>query len=213
LTTLRGAAAVALVATEASQAAVMGPATYNLLQQNYVGTYMPQLLPTLGVLALLVFAVACLLVALGSDTPRPPRLVRLAGSTTLGCYVVHMYFTLPLSLGSWQTLYASLPERLGYLPGLLVQLAWLLGAPLLFQLSVGAVCHKLLMLEMKLLLAAGGAVARMVARVAACVVARVAGCAAGMRCGGKSSSANAAGVEMRSQRDELDARSVQNFTI
>ena len=145
----RGAALVGLVAVELTQSALLGPGVYNYLQENFAGTYTPQLLPTLGVLVLLVLAVLLLVAAIGPN-PQPPRLVRLAGSTTLGCYVVHMYFTFPLSFAS--PLVASLPARLGTVPGLLVQLAWMLGMPMLFQLTIGVLGHWLLMWELKLIL-------------------------------------------------------------
>ena len=74
--------------------------------------------------------------------------VRLA----LGEAVIHLYFTLPLSYSP--SLIASLPEYLGDTAGLLVQLAWLLCLPVAFQLTVGIAFHKLLLLEVKLLLAA-----------------------------------------------------------
>ena len=81
----RATAVVGLVAIELYQAALLGPRTYYLMQENYAGTYTPALMPTIGVLVLLVLAVILLVVAVGPD-PHPPRLVRLAGSTTLGCY-------------------------------------------------------------------------------------------------------------------------------
>jgi len=144
----RLAALVGLLATELVQAALIGPDVYNLLQQNYIGTFTPALLPTLGVLLLLVLAVLLLLAAVGAD-PRPWRVVRLAGSTTLGCYVVHLYFTLPLSLTSG--LLAALPTQLGAAAGLVVQLFLLAVVPMVFQLTIGAAFHRLLMLEMRLI--------------------------------------------------------------
>jgi len=149
---IRAAALVGLVLIELYNSAVLGPRTYNVLQENFMGTYSVDLLPTLEVLLLLVVAVVCLFAAVGVE-PRPHRLTRLAGSTTLGCYVIHMYFTLALSFSSPHM--ASLPARIGDTSGLLVQLLWLFGAPLIFQLTIGVMFHKLLMLEMRLVLDGG----------------------------------------------------------
>ena len=128
-------------------------------------------MPTLGVLALLVLAVLLLVLAVGTN-PRPPRLVRLAGSTTLGCYVVHMYFTLPLSFAS--PLAASLPARLGDGVGVLLQVAWVLGVPMAFQLTVGVLGHELLMLEMRVLMRALAIAWRVLRRLSARLASRLA---------------------------------------
>ena len=143
-------AAVAIVlAVELVQSALLGPRVYAFLQENYMGTYLPQLLPTLEVLVLLTVAVLGLVVAVGPD-PRPPRIIRIMGSTTLGCYVAHMYLTFPLSEISPEI--ALLPERIGLGVGLVLQLVWLIGVPLLVQLTIGIAFHWLLMIEVKALI-------------------------------------------------------------
>jgi len=160
--TLCASSIVGLVAVELFQSAMLGPRVYDIMQQNYMGTYLPQLLSLLGVLLLLILAVVFLTAAVSSagGHRRPLRVVRLAGSTTLGCYVVHMYFTLGLTFA--QPMVASLPVNVGSVGGLVVQLLWLFGMPLAFQLTVGVVFHKLLMLEMKLVLFAVDRVLRCV---------------------------------------------------
>lgn len=143
---IRIGAAVGLVSVELYQAALLGPHVYDRMQENYMGMYTPAMMPTLGVLVLLMLAVLLLLVAVGGD-PRPPKIIRIAGSTTLGCYISHMYFTIILSLTA--TTIRSLPERLGNAAGLSAQLLFLFGLPLIYQFTLGIVFHKLLMWEMK----------------------------------------------------------------
>ena len=46
-------------------------------------------------MALLTMSVLCA-VAAASSARLPPYFITLAGSTTLGCYVIHLYFTLPI---------------------------------------------------------------------------------------------------------------------
>ena len=132
--------------------AMVGPALYPHAE-DAVGSGEPQLMPTLGVFALLTLAVLLLVVALAKPQaagakPWPPPLVKLAGSTTLGCYVLHMYFTLPLSLIADG--FAAIPGAIGYGVGAAVQLILLLALPLAFQLTIGAGFHRLLMLELKI---------------------------------------------------------------
>ena len=146
---LRLCAVLSLVAVEFSQSAILGPWLYFYLQENYMGTHSPQLLPTLFMLVLLVLAILSCVAAIGAD-PRPPRIVRLMGSTTLGCYVIHMYLTFPLSHASRHI--GELQERLGFEAGLVVQLLWLFGLPLLVQLTLGVLFHKLLVAEVRLLM-------------------------------------------------------------
>ena len=143
---VRLSAALCLLVIELVQSAQLGPRTYYYMQENYMGTYTPQLLPTLAVLVLLALAVILLVAAIGPD-PHPPRIIRTMGSTTLGCYVVHMYLTFPLTEAS--STIASLPARLGFGTGMAVQLTWLFGLPILVQLTVGVAFHKLLMVEVK----------------------------------------------------------------
>jgi len=149
----RVAALVGVVSVELYVSAMVGPALYNLMQEDAVGSGEPQLMPTLGVFALLTLAVLLLVVALAKPQaagakPWPPPLVKLAGSTTLGCYVLHMYFTLPLSLIADG--FAAIPGAIGYGVGAAVQLILLLALPLAFQLTIGAGFHRLLMLELKI---------------------------------------------------------------
>jgi len=61
--------------------------------------------------------------------------------------VSHLYFTFPLSLISSRI--ASLPDRLGPASGFALQVVWLFGIPLVYQLTFGIVFHKLLMAELR----------------------------------------------------------------
>jgi len=143
---LQNAAPVVLLAMELASVGVLGPVIYNYMQEDVLGTLEPQLLPLL--LLLLGLAAEVALLALAASRLR--RRLRLLGSTTLGCYMIHMYFTYPVML-----LRPSF-DSIGDLGpgGFALQLAILLAAPLLFQLTVGAAFHKLLMLEFRALFAA-----------------------------------------------------------
>ena len=120
-----------------------------------MGTYTPQLLPVIGVFFMLSLA-TLLLLATAAGIRKPGKLFNLAGSTTLGCYVIHMYFTFPLSI--LQRNFASIPSpdcKYEPCPGAVtLQMLFVLATPLVFQLTIGVLFHKLLMLQFKGIFAA-----------------------------------------------------------
>ena len=85
----RCSALLGLVLLEVWSSGWLGPVVYNLMQQNYMYTGTPQLLPTLGVMAYLVVAVL-LTTLFASTIKRPPKWLRTMGATTLGTYIFHM---------------------------------------------------------------------------------------------------------------------------
>jgi len=120
---------------------LIGPRLYNFLQEDFTGTREPQLLPLLLILVSLMLQVMLLAFALSTLRGR----LKLLGSTTLGCYMIHMYFTYPL-----MAMRPSFAFLASYgIAGLLAQMLLLLGIPLLFQLTIGAAFHKLLLLQHK----------------------------------------------------------------
>jgi len=123
-------ACLAFLLIELIEAALIGPRLYDWMQQDLMQTQMPQLIPTSTSFALLSLSVLFLL-AVVACIRQPPAALRRCGSTTLGCYVLHMYFTFPFSLASRS--FASLPATLGYTGGFIVQLLLVLLLPIIFQ--------------------------------------------------------------------------------
>jgi len=142
------AALSGLLWLELYQSAILGPSTYAYMQEDAYGTGMPRFPEVAAIMAMLTASVVMLALACLAVT-RPRRGVSLCGQTTLGCYVFHMYLTPLIEMGTPS--YAALPSVLGYTGGLVVQIAILLAVPLLFQLTIGAAFHKLLMLQYRLL--------------------------------------------------------------
>lgn len=158
------AAAVGLFALELGNAGMVGPRLYGWMQESAGGTRTPQLLPVVGVFAMLSLATLLLLaVAAGLHAPSGlgSRLVQLAGSSTLGTYVLHMYFTFPLTLLQHAFVAIPGPEcKETFCPyALTIQMALTLLAPIAFQLTLGLAFHKLLMLQYRLAFRLAAAIA------------------------------------------------------
>lgn len=153
---LRGAALLLVVFLELLSVGVVGPQLYEYMQEDFQGTLEPQLLAVLLVFALLSAEVALLAFAIAGV----PWRLKLLGSTTLGCYMIHFYFSYPVQLVRPQ--YNSLASMGS--GGLALQVLLLLIVPLVFQLTIGAAFHKVLMLEQRAIFAvldcAQGAVMR-----------------------------------------------------
>ena len=144
---LPAAAGVALLAVELINAGSVGPHLYFWMQEDAMGTQTPQLLPTIGVFVMLTLAVFFLL-GVAVCVRKPSRAVQLAGSTTLGTYVLHMYFTLLLT--KLQPNFAAIPSTIqNSTLAISVQMLFIILTPMAFQLTIGAAFHKLLMLEFR----------------------------------------------------------------
>ena len=145
---VRCAALLGVFAIELAMAGRVGPYLYYWMQEDHDGTGKPQLLPTAAMLVALTAAVVLLTIA-ASTLKSAPRAVRLMGSTTLGTYVLHMYFTLPFSMAT--AAFRTIPHAVGDAGlGVLLQLLLLLLLPVAFQLTLGLAFHRLMMLEFKL---------------------------------------------------------------
>jgi hypothetical protein len=147
----------AAVALEVLDVGVLGSSAYYHMLEEWGGGHTPQLLLCTFIF-LLYTAIVFTLAAAASGWRRPPRWVRTAGSTTLGCYVMHWYF-MPITgylnepwAGEGRSTFGKLPQMLGAEPGLAAQLSILLLAPLAFQLTLGAAFHKAVILQIKALI-------------------------------------------------------------
>lgn len=141
---------------------------------------MTQLLPLIGIFVMLTAAVL-LLLGVAACIQSPSRALRLAGSTTLGTYVstkhptlypqvtlqqsitwsqvLHYYFTLPLAV--LQPHFSKMQSAVGNSGvTLTIQMLLLLLLPIVFQLTIGAAFHKLLMLQFRGLFAMANWVTR-----------------------------------------------------
>lgn len=166
------------VALEALDATVLGSSTYYHILEEWrgggvgagagaggvgsggatsgesAGGRLPQFFMVTFILLLLTLLVVALAFA-ATGWHKPPKAVRLMGSTTLGCYVMHWYF-MPITgylnepwAGEGQSTFGNLPKHLGATAGFVAQVLVLLGAPMLFQVTLGAAFHKLLLWQFK----------------------------------------------------------------
>jgi amino acid adenylation domain-containing protein len=137
----RHAAFIMFIFCEIVLAGIFGPRMYNYMQENAFGTFEPRFVEVSLVFLFLTAQVCILAFSVSGIRVRFRRL----GSTTLGCYMIHMYFGFPLELvrphfdamATWGS------------AGFALQLALVLAVPLLFQATIGVWFHQLLMLEMR----------------------------------------------------------------
>ena len=146
----------AFVLVELLTATSYGAALLPSLQQQVDG-HGPPLLAALAILLLLALSVLLCAAACGFALAgrKPPRLLRLAGSTTLGCYISHRYLLLFYNrfVERWiLSLYGPLG---GGGPALALQLLLSLLLPALYQVTVGPATHWLILLPVRLLLRLG----------------------------------------------------------
>eukprot|EP00933_Yihiella_yeosuensis_P048665 TRINITY_DN4496_c0_g3_i3.p1 TRINITY_DN4496_c0_g3~~TRINITY_DN4496_c0_g3_i3.p1 ORF type:complete len:837 (+),score=147.54 TRINITY_DN4496_c0_g3_i3:128-2512(+) len=133
-----------LLISELLNTGLLGPQLYAYMQEQVLGTSEPRFGELLCVNGLLMLQVALLAMAFQGL----PRRAKLLGSTTLGCYVIHMYFTYPIMV--IRPHFLAIGNSLG-LGGFTMQLVILLALPLLFQVSIGAAFHKVLLFQQRLL--------------------------------------------------------------
>lgn len=160
----------AAVALETLDVTVLGSSTYYHVLEEWrggggggsggndgggSGQRLPQFFMVTFILLLLTLLVVALAYA-ATGWRKPPKAVRRMGSTTLGCYVMHWYFmpitgylNEPWAAGEGQSPFGNLPKHLGATAGFVVQVVVLLGAPMLFQVTLGAAFHKLLLWQFK----------------------------------------------------------------
>lgn len=189
---------VAAVALETLDATVLGSSTYYHILEEWrgrggggsgngeggSGQRLPQFFMVTFILVLLTLMVVALAFA-ATGWRKPPKAVRLMGSTTLGCYVMHWYF-MPITgylnepwAGEGQSTFGNLPKHLGATAGFVVQVVVLLGAPMLFQMTLGAAFHKLLLWQFKGVVKVGPLLAACARRC--CRAARMGGMGRGAR--------------------------------
>eukprot|EP00930_Biecheleria_cincta_P017350 TRINITY_DN13823_c0_g1_i1.p1 TRINITY_DN13823_c0_g1~~TRINITY_DN13823_c0_g1_i1.p1 ORF type:complete len:3011 (-),score=468.44 TRINITY_DN13823_c0_g1_i1:78-8618(-) len=145
---IRIAALLLFIFNELLYSGVFGPVTYNYMQEQFAGSHEPRLAELLGICTFLTLQVCLFATALSGMVTRAKHL----GSTTLGCYASHMYFTVLLMV--LRKHFLELGRSLG-MSGVALQLFLVLLLPLLFQATLGVAFHKGLMLQHRLLIRFG----------------------------------------------------------